>query len=467
MTPAPSQWTHQSVLAFSKQRDPVQAVTERAREITMNAMDIGWSGPPFDPLALADLLEIEVIPRDDVREAQTVATERGKPRIEYNPTRPRGRLRYSLAHEIAHTLFPDWAEQVRKRAPHSELEGDDWQLEALCNIAAAEFVMPIGSFTDLATPDVGVDVLLEEQKRYEVSMEAILIRAVHLRSDPCAMFCASPIEKGGKKGRYRIDYLIGSRAWKPSSISRGWVLPERTLVAHCSAIGFTSKGDESWTHKSDQLHVEALGIPPYPGSLRPRVVGLLRTIDEGREPAPELVEYVIGDATEPRGDGPKLIVHIVTDAAITWGGSGFAAAVRRAWPMAQDEFRLWVGPGRKELVLGNVHFSSVREDVDVASVVAQHGYGASAQPRVRYNALREGLRKVSTVARKKGATVHMPKIGTGQAGGSWDVVEELIRLTLCEEEVHVTVYELPGSRLRSPVTHLAPRPDETTQGSMF
>src|SRR6266566_2008345 len=352
MTPAPSQWTHQSVLAFSKQRDPVQAVTERAREITMNAMDIGWSGPPFDPLALADLLEIEVIPRDDVREAQTVATERGKPRIEYNPTRPRGRLRYSLAHEIAHTLFPDWAEQVRKRAPHS-------------------------------------------------------------------------------------------------------------------AIGFTSKGDESWTDKSDQLHVEALGIPPYPGSLRPRVVGLLRTIDEGREPAPELVEYVIGDATEPRGDGPKLIVHIVTDAAITWGGSGFAAAVRRAWPMAQDEFRLWVGPGRKELVLGNVHFSSVREDVDVASVVAQHGYGASAQPRVRYNALREGLRKVSTVARKKGATVHMPKIGTGQAGGSWDVVEELIRLTLCEEEVHVTVYELPGSRLRSPVTHLAPRPDETTQGSMF
>ena len=26
--------------------------------------------------------------------------------IEFNPTRPRGRLRFSLAHEIAHTLFP-------------------------------------------------------------------------------------------------------------------------------------------------------------------------------------------------------------------------------------------------------------------------------------------------------------------------------------------------------------------------
>src|SRR6266571_862084 len=219
-------WTNKSVLAFAEGRDPVQVVTERARAIAMEAMDAGWSGPPFDPLGLARFLRVDALAREDVRDARTVVSQQGNPLIEYNPTRSRGRVRYSLAHEIAHTLFSDWDEQVRSRAESHELEGDDWQLEALCNIAAAEFVMPIGSFTDLATPDVGVDVLLEEQKRYEVSMEAILIRAVHLRSDPCAMFCASPIEKGGKKGRYRIDYLIGSRAWKPSSISRGWVLPE-------------------------------------------------------------------------------------------------------------------------------------------------------------------------------------------------------------------------------------------------
>lgn len=455
------------MLAFSKTRDPVQAVTERAREITMNAMDAGWSGPPFDPLVLADLLEIEVVPREDVREAQTVPTDQGKPRIEYNPTRPKGRLRYSLAHEIAHTIFPDWADRVRRRAPHSELEGDDWQLEALCNIAAAEFVMPIGSFTDLATPAVGIDVLLEEQKRYEVSMEAILIRAVHLRTDPCAMFCASPIDKGGHKGRYRIDYLIGSRVWKPHVIGRGSVLPEQTLVAHCSAIGFTAKGVESWADKNGKLRVEALGIPPYPGSLRPRVVGLLQPVDEGQGAAPDLVEYVVGDATEPRGEGPKLIVHIVSDGAITWGGGGFAAAMRRAWPVAQDEFRQWVGPARKELVLGNVHFSSVREDVDVASIVAQHGYGPSAQPRVRYNALREGLSRVAAVARQKGATVHMPRIGTGQAGGSWDVVEELIRLTLSAEDLRVTVYQLPGSRLRSSAAQQAPDAEGSAQQSMF
>jgi hypothetical protein len=119
------------------------------------------------------------------------------------------------------------------------------------------------------------------------------------------------------------------------------------------------------------------------------------------------------------------------------------------------------------LVLGNVHFSSVREDVDVASIVAQHGYGPSAQPRVRYNALREGLSRVAAVARQKGATVHMPRIGTGQAGGSWDVVEELIRLTLSAEDLRVTVYQLPGSRLRSSAAQQAPDAEGSAQQSMF
>src|SRR5207249_438923 len=136
----------------------------------------------------------------DVRDARTVAGEQGTPRIEYNPTRPRGRVRYSLAHEIAHTLFADWADQVRSRSERHELKGDEWQLEALCNIAAAEFVMPIGTFTDLAAAELGIDRLLSGQKHYDVSMEALLIRAIHLRSEPCAMFCASPVDKGPNAG---------------------------------------------------------------------------------------------------------------------------------------------------------------------------------------------------------------------------------------------------------------------------
>ncbi|HZC80427.1 MAG TPA: ImmA/IrrE family metallo-endopeptidase, partial [Nitrospiraceae bacterium] len=305
MPSVPSRWTQPSVLALAKGRDPVEAVTERAREIVTEAMDRGWSGPPFDPLALADILKIQVHAREDVRDARTVPSEEGVPRIEYNPTRPRARVRYSLAHEIAHTFFPDWADEVRHRAEQYELKGDDWQLEALCNIAAAELIMPMGSFMGLAAVQLGIDDLLSEQKRFDTSMEALLIRAVHLRPEQCAIFCASPVERGTHAGRYRIDYSIASRSWKIERTIRGLLLPQDTIVASCSAIGFTAKGRESWSTDME-VRVEAVGIPPYPGSASPRVVGLLLPLLAGVPTHPELIEFILGDATKPFGDGRKM-----------------------------------------------------------------------------------------------------------------------------------------------------------------
>ena len=40
----------------------------------------------------------------------------GRFEIEYNPHRPRGRVNFSIAHEIAHTFFEDCAEEVRNRS---------------------------------------------------------------------------------------------------------------------------------------------------------------------------------------------------------------------------------------------------------------------------------------------------------------------------------------------------------------
>ena len=41
------------------------------------------------------------------------------------------------------------------------------------------------------------------------------------------------------------------------------------------------------------------------------------------------------------------------------------------------------------------------------------------------------------------ASVHMPRIGTGHAGGSWEIIEELVLDTLVHQGVPVTVYSLP------------------------
>src|SRR5690242_12132492 len=102
-------WTHESIRLLGGS-DPVSDIIQRGQALTLRAIEGGWQGPPYDPFALADFLRIPVIPSTDVADARTVPSRGGEIRIEYNPMRPRARVRYSVAHEIAHTLFPDCAD---------------------------------------------------------------------------------------------------------------------------------------------------------------------------------------------------------------------------------------------------------------------------------------------------------------------------------------------------------------------
>jgi len=443
----PPTWTHASVLAFAGGEDPIAAVVARARAVVASALDDGWSGPPFDPIQLADILGLAVLPSDEVRDARTVAVASGNLRIEFNPNRPRGRMRYSLAHEIAHTLFDDCADRVRNRAAHTEMEGDDWQLEALCNVAAAEFLMPAGAATELGQHAASIDHLLVEQRRFDVSTEALLIRAMRVTDDQCAMFCASRVESGKSIGRYRIDYKIGSSTWGTGlGVGRGHLLPEKSVIADCAAIGFTAKGDEVWGDSDSELHVECVGIPPYPGSRFPRIVGVVRPVHPSESAISErAITYVKGDATSPRGEGPRVVVQVVNDATPNWGGRGFAMAVKQAFPDVQAAFQEWAS-SRHALTLGAVHFAPVDAATWVASIVAQHGYGPSTKPRVRYAALCQGLEEVAAFAAERHASLHMPRVGCGQAGGNWPVVEDFIRRTVALTAGRVTIYDPPGSR---------------------
>jgi hypothetical protein len=40
----------------------------------------------------------------------------------------------------------------------------------------------------------------------------------------------------------------------------------------------------------------------------------------------------------------------------------------------------------------------------------------------------------------------MPRIGSGQSGGSWETVEEIVRETVIPKGIAVTVYDLPPKR---------------------
>jgi O-acetyl-ADP-ribose deacetylase (regulator of RNase III) len=433
-------WTNPSVRVLSRGRDPIDAITSEARGVVFRALEHGWQGPPFDPFRLAELLGIQTQPTAEVLDARTVPIGASRFRIDFNPDRPRRRTRYSIFHEIAHTLFPDCAQMIRHRGAHTASRRDHRQLETLCNIAAAEFLLPTGSLQEISSLRPSVDTVLELRERYEASAEAALLRICRLTSEPALAFSS---HRDAATGRYVIDYAAPTAgvSW---SLRPGWVLPNRTSAAECTAIGYTAKQTERWSPIGD-ICVECVGIAPFPRDVYPRVIGFVRKAGSQRiNETP--ITFVRGDATSVRGVGKRLLIQLVNDDALTWGGGGFSAAVRRKWPLAQKAFTQQVIADKATLQLGNVIMHDLQHEVTLVSVIAQKGYGISTRPRIRYAALREGLLKVAEAAKKTGASVHMPRIGTGLAGGAWPVVEEIVREVLVGTSIPVFVYDLPQGK---------------------
>jgi hypothetical protein len=119
-------------------------------------------------------------------------------------------------------------------------------------------------------------------------------------------------------------------------------------------------------------------------------------------------------------------------------GRGFCPAVSKRWPEPQAEDL----KSARSLKLGEVSFVKVGPGIWVANMIAQRGIRTIAGvPPIRYDALRLCLGKLALKAQKLQATIHMPRIGCGLAGGKWGRVEPLIREAIPNTEVFV--YDLP------------------------
>ncbi|GEM45288.1 macro domain-containing protein [Deinococcus cellulosilyticus] len=159
-----------------------------------------------------------------------------------------------------------------------------------------------------------------------------------------------------------------------------------------------------------------------------------------------MIHSVAGDATQPKGEGNKILVHVCNDLG-KWG-KGFVLAVSRRWKEPERQYKLWAdGKTDQKFKLGEVQFVQVQEDLWVANLIGQHGVktqgSRSSVPPIRYEAIRQGLATVAEFALAHEASVHMPRIGAGLAGGDWQKISEIIEETLVQKKVQVTVYHLP------------------------
>ena len=166
------------------------------------------------------------------------------------------------------------------------------------------------------------------------------------------------------------------------------------------------------------------------------------------------ITFLKGDATYPVGSGTKIIAHICND--IGAFGAGFVLAISKRWEKPEAMYRS-LKHLRTGYVLGDVQDVFVtdeddKEQIIVANMIAQHGIESSNykhsydykgnpiyEPPIRYDAVRQCLKKVNNTAKMMNASIHMPRIGCGLAGGEWAEIAKIIKDTL---SVDVYIYDL-------------------------
>ena len=161
-----------------------------------------------------------------------------------------------------------------------------------------------------------------------------------------------------------------------------------------------------------------------------------------------MIDYVVGDATDPQIVSDLTIVVHGCNSVGAWG-AGFVRAVSKKWPQPEADYLRRFSKGWKP-ALGDVSFVPVQwlpQKIYVANLISQD---FTADPtRVKLWAVDKGLQRVrqfalGAVTRHWTVDVVVPRLGTGLGGGSWEDIEPIIEENLVNYGIQVRVYDLPA-----------------------
>jgi hypothetical protein len=199
-------WYHPSVAGLVAANggtpDPELIIRNRARQLVGRARQMGWIGPPYDVKVIASLTGLRVKDPRPLSEDQSALLFGTS--VFTNANHREVRQRYSVGHEIIHTFFPD-----RNTSPGFTQLGDrdpDGEVEYLCQIGAAEIVMPEWCFrSQAASHPFQLRSAFALADLYEVSPEAALRRLVDCFDRPAA---AVTLTMGLRKSERVSDQTI-------------------------------------------------------------------------------------------------------------------------------------------------------------------------------------------------------------------------------------------------------------------
>ncbi|XP_025788907.1 chromodomain-helicase-DNA-binding protein 1-like isoform X3 [Puma concolor] len=169
------------------------------------------------------------------------------------------------------------------------------------------------------------------------------------------------------------------------------------------------------------------------------------------DPESTAIKYVSGDVTHPQaGAEDAVIVHCVDDSG-RWGRGGLFTALETR---SAEPRKIYELAGKmKDLNLGGVLLFPIDDKESrnkgqdlLALIVAQHRDRSNVLSGIKMAALEEGLKKIYLAAKKKKASVHLPRIGHATKDFNWYGTERLIRKHLAAKGIPTYIYYFPRSK---------------------
>jgi hypothetical protein len=195
-------------------KDFISSRVKALLEQTSNAN--GQLEAPIDPTALAPFCKVlSVEPRPMVPEGVLVAVQGGfRIYFQNNFENQRGvrlRQRFTIAHELTHTFYYDWDDEMPKpvkRSPAGE------KLEGLCHMGASQILMPrslLNKVVQERGEPASAEYIIDLAATFEVSPEVAIRRLQKLRLIPEENFAAILVDTASEGRR-----IIRAACYGPS-----------------------------------------------------------------------------------------------------------------------------------------------------------------------------------------------------------------------------------------------------------
>jgi len=109
-------------------------------------------------------------------------------------------------------------------------------------------------------------------------------------------------------------------------------------------------------------------------------------------------------------------------------GAGIALKIRKKWPIVYEKYLSACMVGK--IQLGSVQMIQISPVLYVANLAGQNGYGRDKR-YTNYGALTSTLIDLQKISDDLKLQIYIPyKIGCANAGGDWDIVEDIINVTI-------------------------------------